>query len=66
MNERILSREDREGRFGDCRIRPGMASCQLGRRSCSQYEQLFIRIMESIHDAVGEIKKEHHRDPGKI
>ena len=59
MNERINRREDRQGRFGDLRIRPGMATCQLGRRSPAQCEQLFIRIMESIHDAVLETKKEH-------
>lgn len=59
MNERILSREDRQGRFGDLRIRPGMATCQLGRRSPAQCERLFLCIMESIHDAVLTKEKEH-------
>ena len=61
MNERILSREDRQGRFGDLRIRPGMATCQLGRRSPAQCERLFLCIMESIHDAVLEAKEKEHR-----
>ena len=59
MNERIANRTDRKNRFGDIVSTCSMDSCKLGRRSHSQCEQLFLRIMESIHDAV-EIKKEHH------
>ena len=58
MNERIRNREDRKGRFGDCRVVPAMDSCQLGRRDLSQCERLFIRCMESVHTALLSKEKE--------
>lgn len=59
MNERINRREDRKNRFGDLRISNDMGSCKLGRRDLSQCERLFIRCMESIHNTILTIKKEH-------
>ena len=60
MNERIMGRADRKNRFGDLRISNDMGSVKLGRRSCSQCERLFLRIMEYISDTILTTKKEHH------
>lgn len=58
MNERITKRCDRQNRFGDAVRHSGMDSVKLGRRSYSQCEQLFLRIMESVHVAYQMTKKE--------
>lgn len=59
MNEKIIQRMDRNRRFGDIVIRRGMGALKLGGRNCSQSEQLFLRIMESVHDVLLENKKRH-------
>lgn len=60
MNERITKRCDRQNRFGDAVRHSGMDSVKLGRRSYSQCEQLFLRIMESVHDSY-KMSKEKER-----
>lgn len=59
MNEKVISRVDRKGRFGDVIPHVGMDTVKLGGRSCSQCERLFLRIMESVHTTLLN-KKEHH------
>lgn len=64
MNERIIKRNDRKGRFGDIRVVRSMDGLKLGRRDCSQCERLFLLCMESIHNTILNNKKGASPDTG--
>ena len=52
MNEKIYHRHDRK-RYFDHRITcNNMDYCKLDKRDHSQCERLFLRIMESVHNAL--------------
>lgn len=52
MNEKIMARTDRKGRFGNRRVRSGMDGLKLGQRDSSQLFRLLLCVVESVYNRI--------------